>query len=98
MTDELREKIILKLEKIDAFLNKYLKPRSNKIEKSRPFLEGRIIFCGNCEVKRVLRISNGTQVCETCGSSHWAYPIQINFIHQFSNPKRKYQRRKNKCL
>ncbi len=40
----------------------------------RPYLDGRIVFCANCEDKRPLALSPvGLMVCSACSSPYWAY-------------------------
>lgn len=80
------ERITHYLERLDMWLDRHTKPKINLLpEKICTYMQGRIIYCANCECNSTLWRHQGRICCSVCGSIHWDCPgsnLKIVYIYK----------------
>lgn len=77
------DKALALLERLDKWWDTKAKPEFIKIEKQPDYLEGRVIYCVECDCRRTLWRYGGRMVCGACCSDAWLHPTSmISFLYK----------------
>lgn len=56
------------------------KPKLIRIDRTKDYLEGRLVYCANCNINRALFRYQGRLVCDVCCSDNWEYPTPMRIV------------------